>query len=387
MMRSLFVLGVVSVLTLSVPAQTLVSIGNGISGDGRLVIPVDPFGAWYANFANGANRGEFYDPVGALGEDYPTFAAGVYLFVGTTYRVALNQEPGWGSPTWAGNLTRAVVSGPTAFNYAYNDGVNDTMTSQFTLTSGDGVVNLAVDTLVAVRRPSYVIVRYRVTNNASNAINFKLYRIWDLDLLEPNENLLNFYEDDEVCGGVFGGQGYASQRESGNPPLQFALSSLNAITGYAAAKRTFRDPSWPPDCPTMGYGVDVQEWNAYGIPSCWLNYVAYHGPGPGCSGSSFTQGSRGFGDAHIGVEVPVALPAGGSAEVIFIHTYGSGQPATCNLADVTLDGVVDDADLLQVLFAFGNSAPNAGPDANLDGVVDDADLLQVLFAFGSSCGS
>ncbi|MCS7064792.1 MAG: hypothetical protein NZL85_00810, partial [Fimbriimonadales bacterium] len=72
-------------------------------------------------------------------------------------------------------------------------------------------------------------------------------------------------------------------------------------------------------------------------------------------------------------------------EVVFIHTYGSGTPALCNLADVNTDGVVDDADLLQVLFAFGNAAPNANVDTNFDGVVDDADLLNVLFAFGNSC--
>jgi hypothetical protein len=46
---------------------------------------------------------------------------------------------------------------------------------------------------------------------------------------------------------------------------------------------------------------------------------------------------------------------------------------------------VDDADLLAVLFAFGNSAPNADVDVNFDGVVDDADLLEVLFNFGNSC--
>jgi len=38
-----------------------------------------------------------------------------------------------------------------------------------------------------------------------------------------------------------------------------------------------------------------------------------------------------------------------------------------------------------VLFAFGNSAPNADADVNFDGVVDDADLLEVLFNFGSAC--
>jgi len=54
--------------------------------------------------------------------------------------------------------------------------------------------------------------------------------------------------------------------------------------------------------------------------------------------------------------------------------------------DVDANGCVDDADLLAVLFAFGNSGNNLGrEDTNCDGVVDDADLLTVLFNFGSGC--
>ncbi len=52
--------------------------------------------------------------------------------------------------------------------------------------------------------------------------------------------------------------------------------------------------------------------------------------------------------------------------------------------DADRNGCVDDADLLQVLFAFGATGdPSA--DVNCDGIVDDADLLEVLFAFGSGC--
>jgi len=52
--------------------------------------------------------------------------------------------------------------------------------------------------------------------------------------------------------------------------------------------------------------------------------------------------------------------------------------------DVNLDGCVDDADLLAILFAFGNSGSNLGRvDVNCDRVVDDADLLIALFNFGS----
>ena len=53
------------------------------------------------------------------------------------------------------------------------------------------------------------------------------------------------------------------------------------------------------------------------------------------------------------------------------------------LGDVNGDDVIDDADLLQVLFAFGGG--DAQADLNGDGVVDDADLLTVLFNFGSGC--
>jgi hypothetical protein len=54
--------------------------------------------------------------------------------------------------------------------------------------------------------------------------------------------------------------------------------------------------------------------------------------------------------------------------------------------DVDTNGCIDDADLLAVLFAFGNTGNNLGRvDTNCDGVVDDADLLTVLFNFGSGC--
>jgi hypothetical protein len=53
--------------------------------------------------------------------------------------------------------------------------------------------------------------------------------------------------------------------------------------------------------------------------------------------------------------------------------------------DVNGDGCVDDADLLRVLFAFGNTGTNLPEDLNRDGTVDDADLLMVLFNFGSGC--
>ncbi|GIV10030.1 MAG: hypothetical protein KatS3mg019_2121 [Fimbriimonadales bacterium] len=54
------------------------------------------------------------------------------------------------------------------------------------------------------------------------------------------------------------------------------------------------------------------------------------------------------------------------------------------VGDVNSDGCVDDADLLEMLFAFGAPGYNLR-DLNWDGAIDDADLLLVLFAFGNGC--
>jgi probable HAF family extracellular repeat protein len=54
--------------------------------------------------------------------------------------------------------------------------------------------------------------------------------------------------------------------------------------------------------------------------------------------------------------------------------------------DVDNNGCIDDADLLAVLFAFGNTGEVLGrADVNCDGAIDDADLLRVLFNFGNGC--
>jgi probable HAF family extracellular repeat protein len=52
--------------------------------------------------------------------------------------------------------------------------------------------------------------------------------------------------------------------------------------------------------------------------------------------------------------------------------------------DVNRDGCVDDADLIAVLFAFGERGYR-NEDINWNGVIDDGDLLQVLFHFGDGC--
>jgi hypothetical protein len=63
------------------------------------------------------------------------------------------------------------------------------------------------------------------------------------------------------------------------------------------------------------------------------------------------------------------------------EAYGGGFTGV--FGNVNGDNIVDDADLLQVLFNFGSD--DAATDTNGDGIVDDADLLTVLFNFGAEC--
>jgi hypothetical protein len=100
------------------------------------------------------------------------------------------------------------------------------------------------------------------------------------------------------------------------------------------------------------------------------------------SGSPF-----GPGDFTGAFQWQYTLNAGASRSLQLLLTLNV-EPPTCQQhnGDVDNNGCVDDADLLAVLFGFGQTGDNLGRvDVNCDQVVDDADLLQVLFNFGSGC--
>jgi hypothetical protein len=74
-------------------------------------------------------------------------------------------------------------------------------------------------------------------------------------------------------------------------------------------------------------------------------------------------------------------PANLGPYIVYIDDVETYVPTP---GDVDDNGCVDDADLLQVLFAFGATGQNDA-DVNGDEIVDDADLLIVLFNFGAGC--
>jgi hypothetical protein len=85
------------------------------------------------------------------------------------------------------------------------------------------------------------------------------------------------------------------------------------------------------------------------------------------------------GTVDIAVRAPTSLKR--ILRGVSLNSDVSGLVFNLVNGDLNGDNVIDDADLLIVLFSFGANDPSA--DLNGDGVVDDADLLIVLFNFGA----
>jgi hypothetical protein len=83
-------------------------------------------------------------------------------------------------------------------------------------------------------------------------------------------------------------------------------------------------------------------------------------------------------------EVLVQMAPGLARKVNLTLSGTTNQNFTLVNGDVNGDNNVDDADLLQVLFTFGQSGSNLAADVNGDNTIDDADLLIVLFNFGQT---
>lgn len=86
------------------------------------------------------------------------------------------------------------------------------------------------------------------------------------------------------------------------------------------------------------------------------------------------------GTVDIAVRAPTSLVR--KLRNISLDTNVSGLVFDLVNGDINSDNIIDDADLLAVLFSFGQTG-EVDADVNGDGIVDDADLLIVLFNFGA----
>ncbi len=129
-------------------------------------------------------------------------------------------------------------------------------------------------------------------------------------------------------------------------------------------------------------------------PGTYLLAITGYNQDPVDAGGQLIWNNTPFGEVRCpdgpGAGNPIAGWTGdGDSGIYTIQLQGAYfvSPAGCVpgcQGDVNRDGVVDDADLLAVLFAFGNFCSGCPEDLNGDNMVDDADLLIVLFNFG--CG-
>ncbi len=120
---------------------------------------------------------------------------------------------------------------------------------------------------------------------------------------------------------------YVYQDDPGLPETAINISIAEPAF-YVGAKNGCDPDDGGPD-PPMGFGSDTQEWDSYGLPKSWQNYIA--GVGHDMNGDSGGAPACGGvpGDAHIGVQRSITVPRGGSTTVTVVRTYGSHTPPGC----------------------------------------------------------
>jgi len=173
------------------------------------------------------------------------------------------------------------------------------------------------------------------------------------------------FRNSQASGGKVTGTAVTADVGSPSPPTNVEVIFYRPGTKQRVARfsmPTADGPEFPIDTPTIAAGVyDVVVRPIYGSIVITVN----------CPTNLCVTGFTIPPDRHwLGVRIPNVNVSG---------TVDLGSITLPN-GDANGDLVVDDADLLVVLFEFGGN--NAAADLNQDGTVDDADLLIVLFNFG-----
>jgi hypothetical protein len=327
--------------------------------DGYLRVKSDPFGAWADEAAGGTTDGsDYFNPAGPEPGMAAGYTSAFFFFkADTQQRELLANNLYW--QTLPGydyyldeSLEREIllVNVPSDTN---GDGVDDTLVSIFRV-FGVGVdvtfdVTQHVEVFTA-GEVSTLTQTYVMTNNNADAIDFVLMRAYDHDMLW----VTNDFGDDTVGTGTNGSPAprYVYCQEAGFPETGITISSTSG-DAYVGGKQTVNPDPNDPECVPYDYGTDTEEWEVYGVPTCWRNNIA--NVGYSLNGNS---GASPGTDAHITLEVPVSLTALGTDTIEIVHTFGqtepAGEPSTCpEDCDGSNDGLVDILDFLEVLAQWG----------------------------------
>ncbi|MHC5006878.1 MAG: hypothetical protein ACYTGF_05910 [Planctomycetota bacterium] len=366
--------------------------------DGYLRVKADPYGAFAAaGFGGTPGGGDFYNPAGddnnGFGVDVATFSNGYYFFIAATnQRQILANNTEWQDSIATpddGDIERAINIKNVEFD-TNADGITDRMTSQFQLT-GPGV-DLTFDLVQQVANPEGAIATltqtYTITNGLASPITFDMNRQFDGDFVWlPGGSTAT---DDSTGTSSNGNADYVwvFMQEVGTAATALTHSAATDNTGwgaeYCGAKQFVNPHEADPGCLPYDFGSDTEEWDAFGLPDCWVNHVALVGYNlNGTSGDP-----AGADDVHTVLVQTVTVPGSGSAVMEILHTYGQqtpygvggGEPCPCD-CNTTPDGVVNTQDFLAMLAQWGGpgSCDCAGDG---DGNVDTTDFLAILAAWG-----
>jgi len=218
-------------------------------------------------------------------------------------------------------------------------------------------------------------------------------------------------EDYLIRVGGFGTSGtgtlslfYGDEPGLANDNCEDAIVIGDGVTAFTTVGATTDGPPLPPEC-DKGFGLSFVNdvWFSYTAScdglitastcdsasfdtrlaaytgSCGaLTLVACNDDGPGCSG--FTSIMEWEGTCGVEYLIRVGGFASSGTGQLNVSCDGECKAPGC-AEDLTGDGVVDGADLGQLLNAWG-PCPGCPEDLTGDGVVDGADLGQLLNAWG-----
>ena len=319
--------------------------GSDSAIDNYLAVCTDPYGAWSSDgFGGGgpgdANWGDSYNPIGADTAQEASFANGFFLFdIANSRRELLANILNWQEVfTPDDSLERTILGdGSIAFD-DNNNGEFDRLESSFVIT-GAGVdllfdLTQTISQIVPAGGSEVAVLTqtYTITNNSGAPIEFELVRHLDLDLVWNGSG----FADDSVGTGVNGNPGgvYAFMGEQGGAPGTYYTLALDVTGGEYYGSKSGIDPDGDGPGPTMGAGTDTQQWDSYGVPIGWENYIAGVGANidgeSGPTPASIPPATGGPGaDGSMGVEALISLAGVGPANVatiILTHTYGANTP-------------------------------------------------------------
>ncbi len=380
-----------------------ICIATGVDStvNGYLKVCTDPDGGW-ADLTFGG-QGDLYNPYGNNVAGQPlaalpaSFANAFFLYRSAQQqRELLSNNPQWKADVQVEDSSLATtilcvapgpncIPGSVATDIHGGDGVLDHLVSKFRIT-GVGV-DLNFDLTQDVQNlagPQVSVLNqvYSIKNNTGSSVSFVLLRQVDYDLAWQGN-----FNNDSVGTGTNGNPADRHVSQGENPtvggPLNHTYVTLSSPQGnqYVGAKSGVDPDTGGPALP-YGAGTDVQEWDAYGVPTGWGN----HSANVGYSTNGYSGVNPGT-DAHVDLEIPVTVAAGATVVVSIDHTYGSklplgGAPPCKGDCAQPPNGVVDTVDFLALLQAWGLGGAGGPCDFNGIGGVDTVDFLSLLQNWG-----